>query len=111
MNSVVVKTLSTPFYRANAAFFMVAIYVAFGLMRGSDHIAIAQMIAVSMPLSAFALLLLSAYVLKTFLFIRNQLIHPSYRVIREAALFQPKEMWTFLAVAQFTVNLPVLFYA
>lgn len=111
MNKLSVQTLSAPFYRANAVFFMIAIYLAFGLMRGVDHIAIAQTIAASLPLSLAAIALLSAYVLKTCLFIRNLLMQPSYRIIHEAALFPPKEMWAFLASAQLSVNIPALLYA
>jgi hypothetical protein len=105
------RSLAVPFYEANAVFFMIVVYFAFGILSAREHIAIAASIAVSLPVTLLVMLLWTFYILKAFLSIKNTLRKPEFRFMHMAALFSPFRRFIFFATAQLIVNLPVIAYA
>lgn len=107
---LLVRSLVRTYYESNVGFFLVVLYLAFGLMRSTEHIAIATSIATSWTLTLITLALWLLYGLKTTGYIYKTLQAKSYRVLRELALYRPQYQWKSLSIVHLTVLAPAWLY-
>lgn len=106
-----IRSLVRTFYEANMGFFLVVLYLAFGVMRSNEHIAIATSIASSLHLTLLTLLLWSIYYLKSYGFIFKILNKKSFLFLRHLAI-QPKvKQFSRLFIINLLIGFPAWAYA
>ena len=98
------------FYRQRAGFFLVAVFVLFGFLSGSEHYAFALffltdewgMVALGVVWMAYALLCAQ--------FLANQLVQPEYVVLHNARLWPPGRRFGRLLAVALGFILPLILY-
>ena len=109
--NVLIKSLVYTFYRANLGFFLVVLYLAFFLMRGQDHIALASSIATSLPLTLFTILLWAIYWAKAMGFVHTAINIKKNSFMRQYVLYNKRTQLWLLFIVFAIIGLPALAYA
>lgn len=108
---VLVRSLVRTYYEANIGFFLIVMYLAFGVMRANEHIALAGSISTSLLLTLLTLLLWCVYFLKIFGFIYKTINLGSYKFIRQLALQSFHYQFSRFFTITFSMAMPAWFYA
>lgn len=109
--TILIKSLVRTFYEANVGFFLVVLYLAFGLMSGTEHVALATSIATSLPLTILTIILWFFYWVKGFGFVVNTINRPSYKFIRQISLIKKNRQFALLFCVFALIGAPVWGYA
>ena len=104
------RSLVRTYYEANVGFFLVVLYLAFGLLRSTEHIVMANAIANSWPLTLLTSALWAVYGLKTIGFIYHMIQTKAYRVVRDLAFYPANQQWVSLTAVHFMLLFPVWAY-
>ncbi len=104
------RSYTKPFYQAHAGFFFILLYVAAGLLRGTEHIFIAKYTAKDTFLTLIAISIWSVYILNSILYIRNTLTQKAYWYMRQLSLYPASKQFYWFSLMQLTLNLPVTIY-
>ncbi|MCF6353284.1 MAG: hypothetical protein L3J06_09765 [Cyclobacteriaceae bacterium] len=108
---VLIKALVATFYKDNIGFFLVVLYLAFVLMRSTEHIALATAIATSLPLTLFTLLLWALYWLKAIGFMYKTINTSTYSFIRQLPLYSKLKQFIWLFIVTYIIGQPAWAYA
>jgi len=108
---VLIKTLTTSFYKNNIGSFLVVFYIAFMLMRGQDHIELAKSISNSLSLTLLTLTLWGGYWLKIYAFIIKTIDKAPNHFLRQLSLCGTKKQFKWLFVVLFLMGAPAWAYA
>ena len=108
---VLIRSFVRVFYETNIGFFLIVMYLAFGVMGGNEHIALATSIATSLPLTLLTLLLWSVYFLKVFGFIYKTINQNEYKFIRQISLHSINTQFIWLFSLVFLMGMPAWAYA
>lgn len=107
---ILMRSLVRTYYEANVGFFLVVLYLAFGLLRTTEHIALATAISTSWPLTLLTLALWAVYALKTNAFVFKIFQIKPYRVVRDLAFYPSQAQWIGLSTVHFMLLLPAWAY-
>lgn len=107
---ILLRSIVRTFYTSNIGFFLVVFYLAFGLMRSTEHIAIASSISTSWPLTLLTIFLWLLYGVKANSFVWKSLQGKSYRILRDLALYHPNMQWLSLNLVYFSILAPAWLY-
>jgi len=108
---VLIRSLVRTFYEANIGFFLVVLYLAFFLMRSTEHIALATAIATSLPLTLLTLLLWAAYWIKAIGFIYKTINTGTYLFIRQLPFYSKSKQFIWLFIVMYIIGEPAWAYA
>lgn len=108
---LLIRSLVRVYYQDNIGFFLVVLYLAFGVLRANEHIALATSIANSLTLTLLTIGLWSVYYLKSLGFIYKILNTKQYKFIRELLLYPKSKQFAWLFLVQLLIGLPAWGYA
>ncbi len=108
--NVLIRSLVRIYYEANIGFFLIVLYLSFGVLQANEHIALATSIATSLPLTLLTLLLWGVYYLKSFGFIYKTLNTNQYKFIRELIKHSKSKQFIWLFAVHFVIGLPAWLY-
>ncbi len=107
---VLLRTLVSEFYRANAGFFLVVMGLGFGFLKIPQHVDIASGLAAKPVYYLIPLLLWSLYGVKTLLFCTRIRKLAANQIIGEIVLLQPIQRKLLVVYVQTLLLLPALVY-
>ncbi|WP_341225261.1 hypothetical protein [uncultured Arcticibacterium sp.] len=108
---ILIKTILKQYYKQNIGFYLFILLVAFGFLRGTEHVAFAKLFMGNAILLLWASLFWLMHVLKTSLFFHRTLKLPEYAFLQDFTLF-PKAKQVFeLLVLQLNLNAPFIAYS
>ncbi|SOE23485.1 hypothetical protein SAMN06298216_3873 [Spirosomataceae bacterium TFI 002] len=104
------STVLKPYYRQNVGFYLLLYLLAFGFMRGEEHVKISGLVMSRLELLALVYLFWIAHVVKTSLFVNRTLSLPTHSFLRDFVFKNPLEQWKEFTTLQFYLNLPFISY-
>lgn len=114
MLKLLIKTIGIPFYQQHAGLFLVIFYLLFGAVNGSALISFHTALLIGICASPLALgiflLILTAYALKCYFFVKNRLNMAAYHFVKAVAV-KPKAKQDQLWLKTYAfMLLPLLVY-
>lgn len=111
IDDILKRTIVIEYYRKNIFLFLGIILLAFGFLRGQEHVTLAKHILSFNSLLIYVLMLWLIYIIKTNLFVLRNLNLTKNRFLFHIALLPSKNRWLAFAKVEFQLLLPVILYA